>query len=300
MKAIFVFLHFQIIVFSNQLIKLNRSDFISYIQHPEALTAANTVNLKELIKDFPYFQTAHLLYTKNLHDQNSIHYNDQLKLAAAYSGDRKVLFNLIHSKNEPVVIEGKQEIPVAEARVIDRPLEDKEFSMDRKSTPVPELEREIIGQAISSSIKIEVDRAEDTFPGEEITAVDEVAEQKIMDMNKYYSFQDWLKIKNTSTPETEKKSIAEEKSARDLIEKFITEEPKISKPKAAFFSPVNLARKSVAEDDTAVSETLARIYETQGHYLKAIKAYERLCLKYPKKNPFFAARIKELKRKLII
>lgn len=281
---------------------MNRNDFITYIQHPDKLTAESSANLSGLIQDFPYFQTAHLLYTKNLFNQNSIHYNHQLKIAAAYSGDRKVLYNLIHSRNKSVLIEEKRKDKASE-KTVEMPVEVvSESKQHETSVSEPGLEKEIISEVISSYIEIEVDKEivnlerENKELLEEYTS--EVAQPKI-DLNRKYSFQDWLKITEKSTSEDQKREIVEQKTAQDLIDKFIVEEPRISKPKAEFFSPVNLARKGVVDDDNVVSETLAKIYETQGHYLKAIRAYESLNLKYPEKKLFFAARIKELKKKLI-
>ena len=46
------------------------------------------------------------------------------------------------------------------------------------------------------------------------------------------------------------------------------------------------------ENDELVTPTLAKVYLEQEHYEKAISAYEKLILKYPKKNSFFAAQIK--------
>ena len=50
-------------------------------------------------------------------------------------------------------------------------------------------------------------------------------------------------------------------------------------------------------DAEIVSETLANIFESQGHYDKAIRMYVKLSLRFPEKVSFFAARIKELKSK---
>ena len=74
---------------------MNLQQFISYIQNPHKITGQDTVLLEDIVKKFPYFQTAHLLYTKGLHNQNSVHYNTQLKITAAYATDRKRLHQLI-------------------------------------------------------------------------------------------------------------------------------------------------------------------------------------------------------------
>lgn len=281
---------------------MNRSDFISYIQHPEKLSGENTANLSGLIRDFPYFQTAHLLYTKNLYDQNSIHYNEQLKVAAAYSGDRRILYNLIHSKNKPLSVAGEKEALIQKLaekqgeKAVKEPL--IEAKQQRRSDV--ELEKEIMNEVISSYIEIEVDHELQEIEREEVPSTGENKESgdknESLNFAGKYSFSDWLRIKGRPAIQEEAK---EGRSADDLVDKFIAEEPRISKPQAEFFSPVNLARKSVIDDDHMVTETLARIYAAQGHHSKAIKTYEALSLKYPEKSTSFAARIKELKNKLI-
>ena len=57
-------------------------------------------------------------------------------------------------------------------------------------------------------------------------------------------------------------------------------------------------KKSVQFTESLTTETLAEIYVEQGHYQRAIQAYEILCLKYPKKSSFFANQIKKIKNKL--
>lgn len=85
--------------------------------------------------------------------------------------------------------------------------------------------------------------------------------------------------------------------SKELIDKFIREEPRITPSKSTFYSPSNMAKKSVIEPDDIVTETLASIYAQQGNYQKAITFYQKLSLKFPEKSRYFAALIDELKKK---
>lgn len=89
------------------------------------------------------------------------------------------------------------------------------------------------------------------------------------------------------------------KKSHPVIERFIQEEPKISPPKPEKLNLENKARKSASDDGYVVTETLAKIYEEQGLYPKALEVYEKLSLKFPEKSGYFADRIAELKNKLI-
>ncbi len=57
-----------------------------------------------------------------------------------------------------------------------------------------------------------------------------------------------------------------------------------------------IAAKSLQEPTGIVSETFARLLESQGQYEKAIIMYERLILANPEKSYFFAAQIEKLKK----
>ncbi len=86
-------------------------------------------------------------------------------------------------------------------------------------------------------------------------------------------------------------------STKELIDRFIKNEPKIT-PKREFFNPVDKAKRSSLDNEDIVSETLAKIHLQQGNPEKAIKIYEKLILIYPEKSVYFAAQIAKVKESI--
>ena len=120
------------------------------------------------------------------------------------------------------------------------------------------------------------------------------------DESEKHSFNEWLRLthfkpinrdqnsnKNTKLKPAEKTS---------KIVDFISASRDKKLPKKEFFSPTNTALKSLTEINNLMTETLAKVYLEQGHYEKAITAYEILSLKYPQKSSLFANQIKAIKQ----
>ena len=72
---------------------------------------------------------------------------------------------------------------------------------------------------------------------------------------------------------------------------------KILEKNEEFFQPSTAAKKSLNQNNNLITPTLAEVYLKQGHFDKAISAYEKLILKYPQKSTFFAEKIKLIKNK---
>jgi hypothetical protein len=70
----------------------------------ENLNRKETIEqLKDIILQYPHFQTAHILLAKALKEQNNIDFDRALKLAAVYSGDRSNLYDYINKKGVKVI-----------------------------------------------------------------------------------------------------------------------------------------------------------------------------------------------------
>jgi hypothetical protein len=59
--------------------------------------------LEEFVKEFPYFQSAQIMLAKSMHDHQHVRFEKQLKIASAYAGDRKFLYDLIHSQEKNII-----------------------------------------------------------------------------------------------------------------------------------------------------------------------------------------------------
>jgi tetratricopeptide (TPR) repeat protein len=70
------------------------------IQNPYIIDKDGSIYISNILKNFPYFQTAHILYSKALQNTKSIRFKSQLKKAAIYSGDRNLLFDIISQQED--------------------------------------------------------------------------------------------------------------------------------------------------------------------------------------------------------
>jgi len=258
---------------------MNATQFISYLTNPVSVDSESIKVFDDLLKKYPYFQAAHLLYAFNLYKEEHPQYNIQLKKAAVYASDRRRLKKLIDGyklikprveKPRPSPPEGmKQNTKPAETvfkPVI--PVKPKEIPADSSREKLREIVRKRLAE-------IEAER------GEALLKQDRSAPVKfpVKSIEPEYVLPD------------QKKYLTKD----ELIERFIREEPKISSPRTAFLKPTENPAKSQAEDDEIVSETLAILYFKQGYTDKAERVFEKLCLLFPEKSRYFAIRMKELK-----
>lgn len=258
-----------------------RTDFSDVIENPLHLDQLPSSEIREVIREFPYFSAAHLLLTKKLKQEDSLSYEKQLNLTAAYVPSRKVLYNLIHGDQDKWEVtfgnESVEKAPyVAEESIIE-PVEE----LPEIKPEDDELDKLIRSQAAQHYV----------FDPEPKSATEEVHSIPEASADQRLEFTGWLDY-------FEGHRIDPIELQHKMIDEFIQHEPEIIIKAPADAPAQNLARDSSRDlEEDMVTETLAKIHLDQGNRSKAIEIYERLKLKYPEKSPYFAAQIEFIKQK---
>ena len=177
---------------------LNTSNFTYLLANPQRITPEGLASLDLLIKKYPYFQTARALQLKGLKNQDSFLYNDALKLTAAHTTDRDILFEYITSEkfiqNEISQTILQHDASVEEIKVISENISEQ------------------ISLEIDRQLKAEMQKAEDILNPElfqrKVTSVSNLVEDKEkkpeeilqpdkpleFTKNDTHSFSEWLKL----------------------------------------------------------------------------------------------------------
>ena len=280
-----------------------RQQFINYIKSPEQLNAESINQLEDLVKEYPFFQTANSLLALNLYLENNIKFNDQLKLASAYAADRRVIKQLLNSlqkAKQPEIKQRKSESTLA-IEVIKTSAVNKEAPSDSKTLA------DLINQ-LKSEVDLYMIQASDQKSSQQFAKLQHLAGklEKIIGSETKPNIPLARKkgTKRTSAAEYSLEHLEElpvkkpkQLANAELIDKFIKEEPKIV-PKPTFFDPVDSAKHSLMDNESVVSETLAEIYYKQGNLSKAIKIYKKLSLVNPQKSSYFAAQIEKIRKEI--
>jgi tetratricopeptide (TPR) repeat protein len=75
---------------------MTRDQMLQYLDDPSALNERTLGELREILNEFPFFQSAQLLYIRNLQNENNFRFAGQLKLCSVYATDRKILYQLLN------------------------------------------------------------------------------------------------------------------------------------------------------------------------------------------------------------
>jgi tetratricopeptide (TPR) repeat protein len=242
-------------------------ELTEFINHPERLDKETLYEFRSLLALYPYFQTARLLLLQNLYLLHDPTFDEELRRAAIYITDRKVIFQLVEAAHYEIRGRRKEEkaLPAAEGGgsrtmslienfldSIPKDEEDGQQKTPRKPTPA-DAAVDYVAYLLESEGMTE-DEKDDTPP---------LRGQKLIDN---FIRQDTGRIVLNEKPE---------------------------------FTPQVTTEEDKDGEEEYFTETLARIYVKQGRYSKALEIIKRLSLAYPKKNAYFADQIRFLEKLII-
>ncbi|WP_430906498.1 hypothetical protein [Maribacter sp. 2-571] len=297
---------------------MNVQDFTYLLQHPDKVVSpVHTNQLEEVLQEYPFFQTARALHLKGLKNLNSFKYNKALKITAAHTADREVLFDYITSQdflqnNLANTLSKKNSLTVAEENPSEQTALNANSDVTNTSVEQPSEDTPLPQNLKEANIILDP---------ELFTAKNKQDEQQIdqeetpdygaplpFTKREKHSFAEWLQLASFKTVKRKNKEIDAEREPIDfpleesvlknknfeLIDKFIATNPKITPTENP--TKVNISDSVKIDKKELMTETLARVYMEQKKYKKAIQAYKILSLKYPEKSGFFADRIKAVEK----
>lgn len=239
------------------------------INHPERMDRETLYELRSMVALYPYFQTARLLLLQNLYLLHDATFDEELRNAAIYITDRKVIFNQVEAMHYRLQKEedkdsaeqenqktGSRTISLIDNFLESMPKEEKQDEPRQKRKPTA-------ADAAVDYVAYLLENSDDNADG---TDTPQLRGQSLIDsflednQGKIVLSEEPPAMDNSSTPR-------------------IDDEPE---PEENFFT-----------------EALARIYVKQGRFQKALDIITRLSEQFPHKNLYFEDQ-KRFLEKLII
>ena len=218
--------------------------------------------LRQLVERYPYYQAARLLLLRSLFESHDSSFGQELRRAAVYVPSRKVLYELI---------EADRLRPKPETKVQHKLDEEMEEGVDRTYSLI------------------------DNFLNTALPEEPRKRKRPLADASTdYMSYLQQMEEDSNVGKAEEKKAYGQQ-----IIDNFL-EQGKIEIQEHA---DEDLQKPQIDDGKTdnheIFTETLARIYIKQGKYDKALEIIQRLSLKYPKKNRYFADQIRYLEKLIV-
>jgi hypothetical protein len=243
---------------------MQAKEIIELMNQPATLDEETLKDLQNLIEEYPYFQTARVLYALNLHANKDSRFNAELRKAACYTVDRKKLFYLVEEK-------------FAHQFEVD--------NQEQKAEAAADTSFHLIDFFLAEKGEEEKENKKPENVGPQLISTD------------YLSYV--LSEETLQQEETEAAPLQHQ----DTIDKFLEEDEK-SPIKIVFKEKDEQTENpppglNTVEESSFFSETLAKIYLKQKKYAKSLEIIRKLNLLYPEKNIYFADQIRFLEKLII-
>jgi tetratricopeptide (TPR) repeat protein len=289
--------------------------FATYAHQPNTIDSLALEKIEAWANNNPSSMNIWMIYCKKLMQLNHPKFKDVLRKVSFYSPNRVQLHHYLYNAEWKLSNDILPTQPLATV-------------ISNKSIKDAILEKDLLANAVSSSILMDATEGIELFEKpieEEVNHPIQTKPKESESTAEELDFITWIKSDTTKltvvkAPSLASKTIVDsapeihptviEKnleldtpkgakftkklSREEIIQRFVTLEPKITPKKVEMYNSVNMAKKSTVEDFDHVTETLAKIYVSQSQYDKAKKAYQSLSLRIPEKKSYFADQLKKI------
>jgi hypothetical protein len=250
-------------------------DVVEYIHNPERLDRDSLYELRSLLALYPYFQTARILLLQNLYLLHDPTFDEELRRAAIYITDRRVLFQMIeaaHYRLSPPSITEQEE--AGEGDEAQTGSEDRTISLiDNFLQSIPQDED---GEKVEGAARRKPTPAD--------AAVDYVA--YLMETEG----EDADSLFGEPTPPLR---------GQGLIDNFLENEGGRIKLPQDLDESVAEANGDGEEQEEIHTEALARIYVKQRRYSQAYDIILQLSKEAPQRNAYYADQLSFLEKLIV-
>lgn len=248
---------------------MKSEEIIKLINNPELFDNNSEKQLENLLMEYPYFQTARLLYLMNLHEGKDSKFNAELKRTACYAVDRKKMYFLVNANQfTPIKINrlGKLDKTVQ----LDSSFDLIDFFLNEKNAK---------NKNVNTSLE--------TVTPQSVDLATDYISYFISDSNKKNNDQEVVPMLHQDTIDEFLRRDAEEPVRIQL------------KDEVEGVDELSVPNLEEIDENEFFSETLAKIYIKQKKYVKALEIIRKLHLLYPEKNIYFADQIRFLEKLII-
>ena len=242
-------------------------DLKTLIEHPEKMSRETLYELRSLVAIYPYYQTARLLMLKNMYLLHDTSFDEELRRAAVYMTDRRMLFQLVEAVHYRITTPS----PILKEEDGEVETEDRTISLiDTFLDSLPEEE------------------VKDNTPKRAPTPADAAVD--------YVSY-----LLETEGSETNDGNEEPQMRGQELIDNFIDGGKIELKDNPEYVPNCVETKKNEGKEgeEGYFTETLAKIYIKQGRYSKALEIIKCLNLNNSKKSAYFADQIRFLEKLIV-
>lgn len=263
-------------------------------------------DLRALLALYPYYQTARLLMLQNLYLLHDPSFDEELRRAAIYISDRKVIFQMVEAahyqlksqnSNRHEAMEGKPKSDRTSSLIdhflhsIPTEAEEREKEPEEKRKPTPaDAAVDYVAYLMETETETEHEQ-----PSRTIALIDDFIEEGGFKLHK-----DKEEEKQECEEKEEEKQESEEADASEDTS-TVEDGDAASKDKASDKAEASAKPADAADADSGgiFTETLARIYIKQGKYERAYQIIDRLYKQHPQKSAFYIDQLRFLEKLML-